>query len=187
MIGVFDSGLGGLTVLRVLTQRFKAADFVYLADHAHVPYGNRPSDAIVGYTRDCVEDLFARGAKLVLLGCNTATAVALRRLQQEWLPRSPWAGTHNVLGIVAPTVEAATQTPWAVTSPQYPQKYNTDTIGVFGTTRTVTAGVYPEEIGKRCPKVTVVQQICSSSRARSRKSSPRRISRNSSARASPGF
>ncbi len=161
MIGVFDSGLGGLTVLRVLTQRFKAADFVYLADHAHVPYGNRPSDAIVGYTRDCVEDLFARGAKLVLLGCNTATAVALRRLQQEWLPRSPWAGTHNVLGIVAPTVEAATQTPWAVTSPQYPQKYNTDTIGVFGTTRTVTAGVYPEEIGKRCPKVTVVQQICS--------------------------
>lgn len=161
MIGVFDSGLGGLTVLRVLTQRFKAADFVYLADHAHVPYGNRPSDAIVGYTRDCVEDLFARSAKLVLLGCNTATAVALRRLQQEWLPRSPWAGTHNVLGIVAPTVEAATQTPWAVTSPQYPQKYNTDTIGVFGTTRTVTAGVYPEEIGKRCPKVTVVQQICS--------------------------
>jgi glutamate racemase len=161
MIGVFDSGLGGLTVLRVLIERFKAADFVYLADHAHVPYGNRSSEEIVGYTRDCVEDLFGRGAKLVLLGCNTATAVALRRLQQQWLPQSRWAGTHNVLGIVAPTVEAATQTPWAVTSPQYPQKYNTDTIGVFGTTRTVTSGVYPEEIGKRCPKATVVQQICS--------------------------
>lgn len=161
MIGVFDSGLGGLTVLRVLIERFKTADFVYLADHAHVPYGNSPSDAIVDYTRDCVEDLFRRGARLVLLGCNTATAVALRRLQQQWLPNSRWAGTHNVLGIVAPTVEAATQTPWAVTSPQYPQKYNTDTIGVFGTTRTVTSGVYPEEIGKRCPKVTVVQQICS--------------------------
>ncbi|HPG89554.1 MAG TPA: glutamate racemase, partial [Hyphomicrobium sp.] len=70
-------------------------------------------------------------------------------------------GTHNVLGIVAPTVEAATQTPWAVTSPQYPQKYNTDTIAVFGTTRTVSSGVYPEEIHKRCPKVTIVQQICS--------------------------
>ncbi len=102
-----------------------------------------------------------RGAKLVLLGCNTATAVSLRRLQQQWLPQSRWAGTHNVLGIVAPTVEAATQTPWAVTSPQYPQKNNTDTIAVFGTTRTVTAGVYPDEILKRCPKVTVVQQICS--------------------------
>lgn len=161
MIGVFDSGLGGLTVLRELTRRFRHADFVYLADHAHVPYGNRASDDVVNFTRDCVEDLFNRGAKLALLGCNTATAVALRRLQQQWLPQSKWAGTHNVLGIVAPTVEAATQTPWAVTSPQYPQKYNTDTIAVFGTTRTVTSGVYPEEIHKRCPKVTIVQQICS--------------------------
>src|SRR6185437_387267 len=161
MIGVFDSGLGGLTVLRALVERYRTVDFVYLSDHAHVPYGNRPSEEIVDYTRVCVEDLFARGAKLALLGCNTATAVALRRLQQEWLPKSRWAGTHNVLGIVAPTVEGATQTPWAVTSPQYPQKYNTDTIAVFGTTRTVTSGVYPEEIRKRCPKVTVVQQICS--------------------------
>lgn len=161
MIGVFDSGLGGLTVLRALVERFKSVDFVYLADHAHVPYGDKPSEDVVAYTRDCVEELFSRGAKLALLGCNTATAVALRRLQQEWLPNSTWAGSHNVLGIVAPTVEAATQTPWAVTSPQYPQKYNTDTIAVFGTTRTITSGVYPEEIGKRCPKVTVVQQICS--------------------------
>lgn len=161
MIGVFDSGLGGLTVLRALVERFKTVDFVYLADHAHVPYGDRPSEDIVDFTRDCVEQLFARGAKLALLGCNTATAVALRRLQQQWLPEGKWAGAHNVLGIVAPTVEAATQTPWAVTSPQYPQKYNTDTIGVFGTTRTISSGVYAEEIRKRCPKVTVVQQICS--------------------------
>ncbi|MEQ1718603.1 MAG: aspartate/glutamate racemase family protein [Hyphomicrobium sp.] len=161
MIGVFDSGLGGLTVLRELVSRFKHADFVYLADHANVPYGNRPSGEVVDLTRAAVEDLFNRGARLVLLGCNTATAVALRRLQQQWLPTTQWTGTHNVLGIVAPTVEAATQTPWAVASPQYPQKYNTDTVAVFGTTRTVTAGVYPDEILKRCPKVTVVQQICS--------------------------
>jgi glutamate racemase len=161
MIGVFDSGLGGLTVLRALVQRFAHADFVYLADHAHVPYGNRPSDEIVEFTRANVEYLFARGARLAVLGCNTATAVALRKLQQEWLPTSQWAGTHNMLGIVAPTVEAATQTPWAVTSPQYPQKYNTDTIAVFGTTRTITSGVFVEEIRKRCPKVTVVQQVCS--------------------------
>ena len=96
----------------------------------------------------------------MLLGCNTATAVAARHLQQKWLPASRWRG-HNVLGIVAPTVEAATQTPWAVSSPQYPQKYNTDLIAVFGTTRTITSGAYPEEIRKRCPRVTVVQQICS--------------------------
>lgn len=161
MIGVFDSGLGGLTVLRELVSRFKHADFVYLADHAHVPYGNRPSDEVVDLTRNAVEELYRRGARLVLLGCNTATAVALRRLQQQWLPSSPWAQQNNVLGIVAPTVEAATQTPWAVTSPQYPQKYNTDTVAVFGTTRTISSGVYPEEIRKRCPKVTVVQQVCS--------------------------
>ena len=161
MIGIFDSGLGGLTVLRELIARFPNADFVYLADHANVPYGNRASDDIVDLTRRSVENLFERGARLALLGCNTATAVALRRLQQQWLPTSRWAGTHNVLGIVAPTVEAATQTPWAVTSPQYPQKYNTDTIAVFGTLRTVSSGVYAEEIRKRCPKVTVVQQICS--------------------------
>jgi glutamate racemase len=85
--------------------------------------------------------------------------VAARHLQQVWLPASPWRG-HNVLGIVAPTVEAATQTPWAVSSPQYPQKYNTDVVAVFGTTRTITSHAYPEEIRKRCPKVTVVQQTC---------------------------
>lgn len=159
MIGVFDSGLGGLTVLRALVARFAGVSFTYLGDHANVPYGNRPSDEVVELTRGNVEHLFERGCRLVLLGCNTATAVAARRLQRNWLPLSPWAG-HNVIGIVAPTVEAATQTPWAVTTPQYPQKYNSDLIAVFGTTRTVTSGVYPEEIRKRCPRVEVVQQIC---------------------------
>ena len=160
MIGVFDSGHGGLTVLRALVDRFPHLSFTYLGDHANVPYGNRPSDEVVDLTRVCVEALFHRGCRLVLLGCNTATAVAARRLQQTWLPTTQWRGTHNVLGIVAPTVEAATQTPWAVTAPQYPQKYNTDLIAVFGTTRTVASGVYPEEIRKRCPKVEVAQQVC---------------------------
>ena len=160
MIGVFDSGLGGLTVLRVLTERFPHLSFQYLGDHANVPYGNRASDEVVDLTRAGVDALFQRGCRLVLLGCNTATAVAARSLQQTWLPTSRWHGTHNILGIVAPTVEAATQTPWAVTAPQYPQKYNTDLVAVFGTTRTVASGVYPEEIRKRCPKVEVVQQVC---------------------------
>jgi glutamate racemase len=159
MIGVFDSGLGGLTVVHALVERFPQLPLVYLGDHANVPYGDRPSEDVVALTRAGVERLFRRGCKLVLLGCNTATAVAARRLQQEWLPRAGFPG-HNVLGIVAPTVEAATQTPWAVTSPQYPQKYNTDLIAVFGTTRTIVSGVYPEEIRKRCPKAQVVQQVC---------------------------
>ncbi len=160
MIGVFDSGHGGLTVLRALVERFPNLPFVYLGDHANVPYGNRPSDEVVDLTRGGVELLFARGARLVLLGCNTATCVAARTLQRDWLPHSQWRG-RNILGIVAPTVEAATQTPWAVSTPQYPQKYNTDVVAVFGTTRTITSYVYPEEIKKRCPKVTVVQQIAS--------------------------
>ncbi|MFA5952416.1 MAG: aspartate/glutamate racemase family protein [Hyphomicrobium sp.] len=162
MIGVFDSGLGGLTVLHALTRRFPHISFTYLGDHANVPYGNRSSEEIVDLTRMAVEALFARGCKLVLLGCNTATAVAARRLQRTWLTESGWrARGHNVLGIVAPTVEAATQTPWAVTTPQYPQKYLTDRIAVFGTMRTIASNVFAEEIGKRCPKVAVTQQVCS--------------------------
>lgn len=159
MIGVFDSGHGGLTVFRALTARFPRVRFVYFGDHANVPYGDRPSEEIVALTRAGVEALFRVGCRLVLLGCNTATCVAARTLQKDWLPVSGWKG-RNVLGIVAPTVEAATQTPWAVTTPQYPQKYNTDVVAVFGTTRTIASHVYPEEIRKRCPKVQVVQQAC---------------------------
>ena len=159
MIGVFDSGHGGLTVFRELVERFPSIPFVYLGDHANVPYGDRASDDIVTLTRYGVDALFRRGSRLVLLGCNTATCVAARTLQQGWLPVSGWSG-RNILGIVAPTVEAATQTPWAVTTPQYPQKYNADVIAVFGTTRTITSHAYPEEIRKRCPQVTVVQQTC---------------------------
>lgn len=157
MIGVFDSGMGGLTVLAALHRRFPDVRFVYLGDHANVPYGNRGSQEIVELTRTGLEQLFSRGASLVVLGCNTATAVAARTLQRDWLPSSDWRG-RNILGIVAPTVEAATQTPWAVDTPQYPQKYNTDTIAVFGTLRTIASGVYREEIRKRCPRMHVVEQ-----------------------------
>ncbi len=159
MIGLFDSGHGGLTIFRTLVRRFPDLHFVYLGDHANAPYGNRESREIVDLTRNGVEQLYGRGCKLVLLACNTASAIACRTLQQDWLPTSDYPGT-NVLGVVAPMVEAATQTPWAMTSPQYPQKYNADTIAVFGTTRTVSSGVYHEEIRKRCPKVTVLEQAC---------------------------
>ncbi|MGF1649634.1 MAG: glutamate racemase [Hyphomicrobiaceae bacterium] len=161
MIGVFDSGAGGLTVLKALAARFEDQRFLYLGDHANVPYGNRETAEIVDLTRAAVEALFRAGCKLVILGCNTATAVAARELQQVWLPASGWrAQGHNLLGIIAPTVEAATQTPWAVTTPQYPQKHTDDVVVVFGTHRTITSGVYAEEIGKRCPRVTVVEIAC---------------------------
>ena len=99
MIGVFDSGHGGLTVFRALIERFPQLPFVYLGDHANVPYGDRPSDEIVALTRGGVEALFRRGCRLVLLGCNTATCVAARTLQKDWLAVSGWPG-RNILGIV---------------------------------------------------------------------------------------
>ena len=159
MIGLFDSGHGGLTIFRALVRRFPHVSFVYLGDHANAPYGNRGSEEIVALTRTGVERLFSKDCRLVVLACNTATAIACRTLQQNWLPSAGHAGC-NILGVVAPMVEAATQTPWAMTAPQYPQKYNTDTIAIFGTRRTVSSNVYQEEISKRCPKVTVVQQPC---------------------------
>ncbi len=159
MIGLFDSGHGGLTVYESLSRRFPAYNFLYLGDHANAPYGNRASEEIFDLTRTGVEVLFKRGCRLVILACNTATAIAGRKLQQEWLPSSTW-DQHNVLGIIAPTVEAATQTPWAVTTPQYPQKYNDDLIAIFATNRTVQSNVFVEEIHKRCPNVRIVQQSC---------------------------
>ncbi len=159
MIGLFDSGHGGLTIFRALVRRFPHTQFIYLGDHANAPYGNRPADEIVALTRAGVETLYGRGCKLVVLACNTASAIACRTLQQDWLPGAGYAG-HNILGVVAPMVEAATQTPWAVTTPQYPQKYNTGAIAIFSTRRTAASGVYSEEIAKRCPRVSVVEQPC---------------------------
>ena len=156
-IGVFDSGHGGLTIVRTLAARFPQQPFIYLGDHANAPYGERSHAEIVALTQAGCARLFALGCQLVLLGCNTATAVAGRTLQQTWVPT---LGGRKILGIVAPTVEAATQTPWSQTVPTFPQAYNRDVIGLFATSATVESGVYAEEIAKRCPSVRMVAQGC---------------------------
>src|SRR5690349_8643678 len=99
-IGVFDSGVGGLTVHRALTDRLPGADFIYLADQAHVPYGTRTGEEIVQLTRAGCERLFRENCDLLILACNTASAVALRRIQQSWLPgvRQMLGRAVNVLG-----------------------------------------------------------------------------------------
>lgn len=158
MIGVFDSGHGGLTVMRELVARFPQRQFVYLGDHRNAPYGDKNGAEIVKLTGDACGTLFAMGCKLVIMACNTATAVAGRTLQQEWLEPN-WPG-RKLLGIIAPTVETATQTPWHVKEPVFPQKYNNDTIALFATSATVSSGVYETEIHKRCPRVQVVAQAC---------------------------
>ena len=113
-IGVFDSGVGGLTVHRELTRRFPDRDFLYLADQAHAPYGGRGGEEIVDLTRAGCERLFEAGANVIVLACNTASAIALRRLQQTWVPeaRARHGRPINVLGIIVPTIEAATGLPW---------------------------------------------------------------------------
>ncbi len=156
MIGVFDSGYGGLTVLRALSERLPEQSFLYLGDHAAAPYGGRSTREIHDKTRDAAERLFAMGCRLVILACNTASAVALRRLQQQWLP-----GAHpdrRLLGCLVPVVEAITRQPWQLEGPSTSRE--PEVIAVFATRRTVESGAYPREIAKRAPAVTVVQQAC---------------------------
>lgn len=158
MIGVFDSGHGGLTVMKALAERFPNRDFIYFGDHGFAPYGERSGPEIVNLTATACDRLFKAGCKLVVMACNTATAMAGRTLQQEWMPVH-WPD-RKLLGIIAPTVEAATQTPWSVKVPVFPQKFNTDTLALFATTATVKSGVFETEIHKRCPRIRVVAKAC---------------------------
>src|SRR3954469_21850762 len=162
-IGVFDSGVGGLTVHRHLVQRFPAADFIYLADQANAPYGGRPGEEIVELTKAGCERLFAEGCDVVVLACNTAASVALRRLQQTWLPgyRRALGRPVNVLGIIVPTIEAATGLPWEHEADRRGEKVEKlDVLAVFSTPATAASRVYEIEIDKRREDVAVFSQPC---------------------------
>ena len=144
-IGVFDSGVGGLTVHRTLVERMPQADFVFLADQANVPYGGRPGEEIVDLTRAGCVRLFEAGADVVVLACNTAASIALRRLQQTWLPdyRRAAGRAVNILGLIVPTIEAATGVAWADARERGPEKIEAvDVIGVFSTPGTTASRVY---------------------------------------------
>lgn len=162
-IGVFDSGIGGLSVHHALVRRLPGADFVYLADQANTPYGGRPGEEIVALTRAGCERLIEGGSDLVVLACNTAAAVALRRLQQTWLPayRRELGRAVNVLGIIVPTIEAATGLPWAhEAAPQGEKIEHLDILGIFSTPATAASRVYEIEIDKRRGDVAVFSQAC---------------------------
>jgi len=162
-IGVFDSGVGGLSVHRALVDRLPEADFTYLADQAAAPYGGRPGEEVVDLTRAGCVRLFDQGASLVLLACNTASAIALRRLQQTWLPdyRRRLGRPVNVLGIIVPTIEAATGVPWSEAREPLDEKVETvDVIGVFSTPGTAASRVYEIEIDKRRQDVAAFSEPC---------------------------
>jgi glutamate racemase len=162
-IGVFDSGIGGLTVHHALVRRLPGADFTYLADQANTPYGGRPGEEIVDLTKAGCERLFAQGCDLIVLACNTASGIALRRLQQTWLPgfRRERGRPANVLGIIVPTIEAATGLPWEHEAERRGDKVEKlDILAVFATAATVASRVYEIEIDKRRQDVAVFSQAC---------------------------
>lgn len=164
-IGVFDSGVGGLTVHRELTRRFPERDFIYLADQANAPYGGRGGEEIVDLTRAGCERLFEAGANVIVLACNTASAIALRRLQQGWVPeaRARHGRAINVLGIIVPTIEAATGLPWTFEAERTPPGDKIEAIditGVFCTAATAQSRVYEIEIDKRREDLAVFSELC---------------------------
>ena len=145
-IGVFDSGYGGLTVFRAIRNLMPEYDFVYLGDSARAPYGNRSFDTVHEYTRQCVEWFFKMGCPLVILACNTASAKALRTIQQKDLPLL--APSNRVLGVIRPTAEViGTHT-------------RSGHVGILGTRGTVASGSYEIEIRKYFPSLQVHQLAC---------------------------
>lgn len=162
-IGVFDSGIGGLTVLHALAGKLPSADITYLADQANTPYGGKPGEEIVELTRQGCVRLFDQGCGLVVLACNTAAAVALRRLQQTWLPgyRASAGRPVNILGLIVPTIEAATGRPWNEELEQRGDKIEKlDILGIFSTPATAGSRVYEIEIAKRSDAVAVFSEPC---------------------------
>lgn len=145
-IGIFDSGYGGLTVLREIARRLPQYDYVYLGDNARSPYGTRSFETIYQYTLQAVDALFVMGCPLLILACNTASARALRTVQQRDLPA--YGPLRRVLGVIRPTAE------------RIPAYTATGRVGLLATPGTVRSGSYVMEIGNLHPWMQVYQEAC---------------------------
>jgi glutamate racemase len=145
-IGVFDSGYGGLTVLKELEKKLPGYDLIYLGDNARAPYGNRSFENVYAYTLECVKWFFETGCPLVVLACNTASAKALRTIQQNDLPKMD--SNNRVLGVIRPTTEIIGNFT------------KTNNIGILATNGTVRSDSYKIEIEKFFPDLNVFQQAC---------------------------
>jgi len=143
MIGVFDSGFGGLTVLEYFLRGLPEHDYLYLGDSARAPYGGRSPETIYNYTLEAVDFLLARGAQLVIIACNTASAQALRRIQEEYLPKK--YPERRVLGVVRPLAEAAAEIPKGP-------------VGIIGTCATIESRAYELELQKLNPGLEIISQ-----------------------------
>ena len=145
-IGVFDSGYGGLTILNEIRKEMPQYDYIYLGDNARAPYGTRSFDVVYEFTVQAVEKLFKLGCPLVILGCNTASAKALRSVQRYYLPK--YAPDRRVLGVIIPTAEVVGQ----LSRNQH--------IGVLATSGTISSDSYTMEIVKQSPKAVVTGLAC---------------------------
>ncbi len=146
MIGVFDSGFGGLTILEKFLRVLPQYDYVYLGDNARAPYGNKSQEVIFNYTKEATRFLFKQGCELIIIACNTASTKALRRIQQEYLPK--YNEQKRVLGVVIPVAEVAVEL----------SRYGR--IGVIGTKATIKSKVYEIELKKLRPDLEIYQQAC---------------------------
>ena len=145
-IGVFDSGYGGLTILKEIRKRLPEYEYLYLGDNARAPYGNRSFDIVFDFTREAVEELFTRGCHLVILACNTASAKALRSVQQQVLPEK--YPDRRVLGVIRPTVEIL----GTITDTRH--------VGLFATPGTANSHSYRMELEKMWPDVRITEMAC---------------------------
>lgn len=145
-IGVFDSGFGGLSILRGIVRELPEYDFVYLGDTARVPYGTRSPDTVFEFTRQAVEFLFEKNCGLVILACNTASSDALRRIQREYLPKH--FPDRNVLGVLIPAAEEAVA------------KTRNKKVGVLATSGTVASEAFIREFSKLDPEIQAFQNAC---------------------------
>ena len=145
-IGIFDSGYGGLTIFDKIREAMPGYDYIYLGDNARTPYGPRSFEVVYRFTRQAVEKLFDEGCQLVILACNTASAKALRTIQQKDLPQ--WDPDRRVLGVIRPTVELLDQ----ISASKH--------IGILGTNGTISSGSYSMEIEKMFPHITVTGEAC---------------------------
>ncbi|WP_421703816.1 glutamate racemase [Aliiroseovarius sp.] len=152
-VGIFDSGLGGLTVLDAVSKRLPEVDFVYYGDNEHAPYGVRDADDVYNLTTQAVERLWDEGCDLVILACNTASAAALRRMQESWIPAE-----KRVLGVFVPLIEALTERQWGDNSP--PREVEVKHVALFATPATVSSRAFQRELAFRAIGVDVEAQAC---------------------------
>ena len=150
MIGVFDSGLGGLTVLKEFLKQLPDYNYIYLGDNARAPYGSKSSKLVYNFTVQAVDFLFKQGCELIIVACNTASAKALRRVQQEWLPKN--YPKKRILGVIIPTAE--------VVADKVNANPKQNKVGVIGTKATIDSQVYETEIKKLCSSAHVINQAC---------------------------